>query len=88
MHQEARHLSGGLEGEQVWSYVGTQGVRVMTPPSLASGSHCSNVRTLCTKPPPLTLKIGGVRVHCPAMGVAALLLQVDLCLFHSSMVYL
>ena len=31
-------------------YLGTQGVRVMNPPPpLASGSHCSNVRTLCSR---------------------------------------
>ncbi len=34
------------------AYLGTQGFRVMNPHPLASGSHCSNVRTLCSRPPP------------------------------------
>ncbi len=40
-------IHGGRKG----AYLGTQGVRVMNPP-LASGSHYSNVRTLCSRPPP------------------------------------
>ncbi len=48
--------------QEVRAYLGTQGVRVMNPPSLASGSHCRNIRTLCSRPP-LALKIRGVRAQ-------------------------
>ncbi len=46
------------------SYLGSQGVRVMMPPPPASGSHCSNIRTLCSSPPPSPQNSRG---PCPAM---------------------
>ncbi len=51
--------------QEVRAYLGTQGVRVMNPPSLASGSHCRNIRTLCSRPPPSPQNSRG---PCPAMG--------------------
>ncbi len=48
------------------AYLGTLGVRVMNnpPPLPASGSHCRNVRTLCSRPPPSPQISRG---PCPAM---------------------
>ncbi len=41
-----------------------RGSRQGYEPPLASGSHCSNVRTLCSsRTPPLALKIRGVRAQ-------------------------
>ncbi len=51
----------GWESTLLDPYLGTQGVRVMNPPP-AFGSHCSNVQTLCSRPP-LVLKIRGVRAQ-------------------------
>ncbi len=50
-------------------HAGGQGYEPTNPPTpTASGSHCRNVRTLCSRPL-LALKIRGVRAHCTAMTV-------------------
>ena len=47
------------------AYLGTQGVRVVNnPPPPASGSHCSNLRTLWSRPPSSPQNSRG---PCPAM---------------------
>ena len=58
-----------VEGiNQLCAYLGTQGVRVMNPPPPASRYHCSNVRTLCSRPPPPPSPQNS-RGPCPAMIV-------------------
>ena len=54
VEEEILHIETKLKGKNaIAAYLGTQWVRVMNPhPPLASGSHCSNVRTLCSRPPP------------------------------------